>query len=182
MNTMVIVWAAVAALTVVIWLGALDKLRHFADFRAAIQAYRLLPARLAGVFAVLFVGAELAAGALLLSDAGRVPGAIVAMVIVGVASAALAINLLRGYTDIDCGCGGLAHFSPGLSWWMLVRNGVLLVLALVVVSGAGRASASMAGLDRVTLVGLAIMLVGLYYLSNQLIDLHMRGQKLRSQT
>ena len=182
MNTMVIVLAAVVALAAVIWLGALDKLRHFADFRAAVEAYRLLPSALTGVFAVLFVCAEVGAGTLLLFDAGRLAGAITAILIVGVASAALAVNLLRGYTDIDCGCGGLAHFSPGLSWWMLGRNALLLVLALVVIAGANPSAASIAGLDRITLVGMAIMLVGLYYLSNQLIDLHMRVAKLRSQT
>ncbi len=105
-----------------------------------------------------------------------------AILIVGVASAGLAVNLLRGYTDIDCGCGGLSHFSPGLSWWMLARNAVLLLLALVVVAGTNPLAARIAGLDRVTFVGLAIMLIGLYYLSNQLIDLHLRVQKLRSQT
>ena len=182
MNMLVIVQAAVAALAAVIWLGALDKLRHFADFRAAVAAYRLLPGGLTWAFAALFVCAEVAAGTGLMCDAWRVAGAALALLLVGIASAAVVVNLLRGYTDIDCGCGGLAHFSPGLSWWMVVRNTGLLLLALVVVAGATQSAASMAWLDKVTFFGLAIMLIGLYYLSNQLIDLHLRVQKLRSQT
>lgn len=182
MNAPVVVCAAVAALATVIWLGVLDKLRHFADFRAAVEAYRLLPGEWAGVFAVLFVCVEVAAGALLLFDAGRVAGAGVAILAVGIASAAVAVNLLRGYTDIACGCGGLSRFSPGLSWWMVVRNAGLLLLAFVVVWGADRPAASMVWLDRITLAGLAIALVGFYHLANQLIDLHLRVRKLRSQT
>jgi hypothetical protein len=178
----VVVYAAVAALAAVIWLGVLDKLRRFADFRAAVEAYRLLPGGLTGVFAALFVCIEVAAGALLLFAAGRIAGAVLAILAVGVASAAVAVNLLRGYTDIDCGCGGLSRFSPGLSWWMVVRNIGLLLLAFVVVLGADRPAASMMWLDRITLAGLAIALVGFYYLANQLIDLHLRARKLRSQT
>lgn len=182
MNASVIVNAAVAALAAIIWLGALDKLRHFADFHAAVEAYRLLPGRFVRVFAVLFVCVEMVAGTLLLFAAGRMPGAAVAVLLVGLASAAVAVNLLRGYTDIDCGCGGLSRFSPGLSWWMVIRNAGLLLLAVVVMPGAGQSVASMRGLDKVTFFGLAITLIGLYYLANQLIDLHLRVQKLRSQT
>ncbi len=182
MNTLVIVNAAVAALAAVIWLGALDKLRHFGDFHTAVGAYRLLPGGLTWAFAALFVCAEMAAGTLLLFDAGRVAGAVVAILLVGIASVAVAVNLVRGYTDIDCGCGGLAHFSPGLSWWMVVRNAGLLVLAFMVMAGAQQPATGMVWLDQVTFFGLAIMLIGLYYLSNQLIDLHLRVQKLRSQT
>lgn len=182
MNTLVIAHAAVAALAAVLWLGALDKLRHFSDFHAAVGAYRLLPGGLTWAFAALFVGAELAAGTLLLFDAWRAAGAIAAILLIGIASAAVAVNLVRGYTDIDCGCGGLAHFSPGLSWWMVVRNAGLLLLALTVVAGVGQSGTSMVWLDKVTFFGLAIMLIGFYYLSNQLIDLHLRVQKLRSQT
>lgn len=182
MNATVIVCVAAAALAAVIWLGALDKLRHLADFQGAVEAYRLLPARWTWVFAVLFVCVEVAAGTLLLFAAGRVAGALMSMLAVGIASTAVAVNLIRGYTDIACGCGGLAHFSPGLSWWMVARNAGLLLLGLVVALGADHATGSIAWLDRVTLFGSAIMLVGLYYLANQLIDLHLRVQKLRSQT
>ena len=61
MSAPVVVGAAVAALATVIWLGVLDKLRHFTNFRAAVAAYRLLPDGLAGMFAGLFVSVEVAA-------------------------------------------------------------------------------------------------------------------------
>ena len=63
-----------------------------------------------------------------------------------------------------------------------LRNAGLLLLAFMVVAGSQQSGASMVWLDKVTFFGLAIMLIGLYYLSNQLIDLHLRVQKLRSQT
>lgn len=182
MNTVVVIDAAAAALAAVIWLGALDKLRHFAEFCAAVDAYRLLPGQWARGFAVLFVCTELAAGTLLLPAAQRSLGAGVAALAICVASAAVVVNLLRGHTDIDCGCGGLAHFASGLSWWMLVRNAGLLLLAALATVTTDRPAAAMAWLDRITFLGLAVVLTGVYYLANQLIDLHLRVRQFRSQT
>ncbi|MGO4844024.1 MauE/DoxX family redox-associated membrane protein, partial [Rhizobiaceae sp. 2RAB30] len=41
---------------------------------------------------------------------------------------AIAVNLLRGRTRIDCGCGGAGQ---GLSWFLVGRNTALLGLALI---------------------------------------------------
>ena len=53
---------------------------------------------------------------------------------------ALAINLMRGITAIDCGCGDLP--TP-ISGWLLLRNGALLIMAFphdTAAAGAGFAA------------------------------------------
>jgi hypothetical protein len=48
---------------------------------------------------------------------------------------AIAVNVMRGRTDIDCGCFRSA-LRQNLSWWLVLRNAVLLVLALACLPGA----------------------------------------------
>ncbi len=178
----IIVYAALAALTGILWLGALDKLRNFAAFEGAVAGYRLLPAILHRPFAAAFIGAELATGAMLLTPDWRMAGAMLTLAILAVATLGVAINLLRGNTDIDCGCGGLVHASSGLSWWVVARNGLPALLAVMVLASAGRASRELVWFDGVTFFGAALALLGLYLVSNQLIESHLRIQKTRSQS
>ncbi|MFT0533716.1 MauE/DoxX family redox-associated membrane protein [Castellaniella hirudinis] len=179
MDDPIIVYAALAVLVVILWLGALDKLRHFAQFEAAVAAYRLLPRALNTPFALFFVAGELASGALLLVPSGRSAGALAAGALVLLASAGVAVNLLRGHTRISCGCGGLAQAATGLTWWLLLRNGLLAGLAGLVLSGM--AARDLVWLDGLTFFGLTLSLLGLYLVFNQLIASHLRMQE-RSQS
>src|SRR5690606_28375592 len=146
-----------------LWLGAFDKLRDFAAFEGVVAGYRLLPSVLHRPFAAAFVGAEVAAGALLLAPDWRAAGAVLTLAVLLVATLGVAINLLRGNTDIDCGCGGLANASGGLSWWLVARNGLPLLLAAMVLASAGQASRDLVWLDGVTFFGAALAVLGLYF-------------------
>ncbi|CAM5786039.1 MauE/DoxX family redox-associated membrane protein [Castellaniella caeni] len=179
MGDPIIVYSALAVLVVVLWLGAFDKLRHFAEFEAAVSGYRLLPTALQRPFAVLFVLAELASGALLLLPAARASGALAALGVVLLASAGVVVNLLRGNTDVSCGCGGLAQASTGLSWWLVLRNGLLAALAVIV--GAGMGARPLGWLDGLTFFGLTLSVLALYLVFNQLLASHLQMQK-RSQS
>ena len=86
--------------------------------------------------APLIIAAEAAAGlALLVPAATLTPstavltpatGSLMAALLLCLYTGAIAVNLGRGRTAIDCGCGGQA--TP-LSGWLLTRNGLLLCLA-----------------------------------------------------
>ena len=78
---------------------------------------------------------------LLLAGPLRAAGALLAIALLAVVSSAMALNLARGHTDIDCGCGGFgaAHQQP-LHAGLLLRNAVLVLLALAAAApGTGRA-------------------------------------------
>ena len=78
-------------------------------------------------------------------------------------SGAIAINLARGRTNIDCGCFGPA-LRQELSGWLLLRNLFLMILAAVVILPAS--DRAIESLDVVTIVLGAMTLVILYASAN----------------
>ena len=120
--------AGAMAVGLVFVLAGLAKLLHRELFVGVIANYRLLPAALVGPAALLLPPVELALGtALLLS--GHWLAALGSMVLLLVFAAAMAINIRRGRSQIDCGCGRSQLRQP-LSWLLVGRNVVLAALLL----------------------------------------------------
>lgn len=107
--------------------GAATKLLDLDDFARAVAAYELVPEPLAPTFVRFYPAAELAAALLLLPPATRGWGALLAAAVILAATLGVAVNLRRGRAVIDCGCGGLSGRQP-ISWWLVARNGLLLLL------------------------------------------------------
>ncbi len=119
--------AAGWALAGILLLGAAHKARHYLEFRGILSQYRLLPGHLQAAAAPLIIALEAAAGLALLAPVRWLPqatGALLAGVLLCLYTGAIAINLARGHTAIDCGCSGAP--TP-LSGWLLARNGLLLL-------------------------------------------------------
>jgi hypothetical protein len=76
----------------------------------------------------------------------------------------MAINLLRGRHDIDCGCGGASH---PLSWGLVARNVVLAAAALV--ASRPTVERSMEWTDALTLVLGVLAFYALYLMSDELL-------------
>jgi hypothetical protein len=126
------------ALAVLLGAGAIEKARDRATFRAAVEGYEILPARLAGAASACFAALEAAIAIGLVAPAGFGVRALAlggAAALFAVYALAIAINLARGRREIDCGCGGAAAHVP-LSGWLLVRNGLLIAAALACSRGA----------------------------------------------
>jgi len=103
--------------------AALHKLRTFIEFTGFVSGYRLLPEALIRPASGIVVAAEIAAipGALHLIPAlSQLP----TLLLLGYA-AAMGVNLLRGRSDIDCGCGG----TPMPISWMAVARNLMLAAA-----------------------------------------------------
>lgn len=167
-----VVLASAIALAAILLLGALDKLRDLPRHGAAVAAYGLLPAPLVGAFARLLALLELAAGGLLLLPGElRVAGAWLALGLLALVTSALVLNLLRGHTDIDCGCGGPAHAQVGLSWWLIGRNALLLACCVPALLPAA-APRTLQWIDAPALLGATLAIIGLYYTINHLIASH----------
>jgi hypothetical protein len=116
--------------------AAVRKVSQRTRFDAQLAEYRLVPAALVATAARVLAGLELAAGIMLLAPPLRgYGGALAAALLVGYA-AAIGINLARGRSYIDCGCGDTPQL---LSSWLLLRNAVLAVGAVAVaMPGTGR--------------------------------------------
>ena len=123
--------AASWALAGILLLAAAHKARHYLEFGGILKQYRLLPDYLAPLAAPLIIALEATAGLALLVPATLLPqatAALMAALLLCLYTGAIAINLARGHTAIDCGCGGA---STPLSGWLVIRNGLLLALAWV---------------------------------------------------
>lgn len=166
-----------AALAVILIVGAWQKLRDMAVFEASVELYRLLPERMVAPFARLFPVLEAASGVALLFELSRGAGLALGLLVLGSATTAVAINVARGHTEIDCGCGG-AEGHTRLSWLLVVRNAVLLAL---LVAGAQQGSdRGLVWIDYLSVAGGTLMLLTLYAAANQLLANHPHLAQMRS--
>ena len=139
------VWVWIARLGVIVLFAAagLSKLWQRAEFRDAVAAYDLLPRQMVAPAALTLAATEVAAAILLLLPAGRLAGAILLGGLLLLFTTAIVINLVRGRTDIDCGCwmfgAGQSDSRNGIGGATVARNAVLAVLVFVAsISAEGR--------------------------------------------
>lgn len=120
--------SAALALSVIFASAASHKLKHPSWFRKQVREYELISESMVGLAARALPIIELATAAGLLWGASRPYAGAVALLLVSVYALAIAINLIRGRKDIDCGCSGPAMRQP-LQPGLVVRNLGLAVLA-----------------------------------------------------
>lgn len=108
--------------------AAVAKLRYRELLTGVVANYRLLPSAMIAPVAKALAPAELLIGiALLLS--GHWLAAVGAMAMLLLFAAAMAINIARGRSQIDCGCGRSQLRQP-LSWLLVGRNIALSAMLL----------------------------------------------------
>jgi len=159
-------WTAAGAGAAIFAASGALKFYDLEAFRGAVTNYRLIPEWLATPFAWATPVLECAAALGLLLGPLRAAAALVLIVLLGVFTGAIAINLVRGRTDIDCGCFGPA-LRQRLSWRLLLRNGALLALLAIALMPAG--PRPMDFLDVASATMAAATVVVLYTAANYLI-------------
>lgn len=116
------------------------KLRAHDTFLGTLASYRLLPDWSYESAAWALAIAELGVAALLFSGIGAFVGSLAAAGLLVVFACAMGINVLRGRTDLSCGCTP-GMVSERLSWRLVWRTVACAVVALVpgvgLASGAG---------------------------------------------
>lgn len=116
--------------------AGLQKLRQPSHYATVIADYRLLANELPGSLAWALGLLELLAGSAILLPLLRLPAAVIlALLLLGYAFA-IAVNIARGRSDIDCGCAGPMQqqsLSGGLVW----RNLLLVLVAVLIMLGSG---------------------------------------------
>jgi len=168
----------ISALFTVLLLGA--SLHKFSDrlrFQGILSAYNLLPSALLSTVALAIPLLELVLGLAWMTGLQTAFIALATALLLSTYTFAIAINLIRGNTEIDCGCGfssskdsSFHRLSPGL----LARNIMLIVLVLLTVLPSNERvlgvldylSAGMAGFGLLLLYGAFNQLLA----NKQLID------------
>ncbi len=169
-----------AALAVVLLSGAWQKLKEQEVFAATLENYRLLPAAMVGGMARLLPLAEALAGSLLLFQTTRLPAALLAFALLILVTSAVAINLLRGYSEIECGCGGFGGGigDQSISWGLVARN--LVLIAAIPWIAAESTPRGLVWMDYLTVACATLALLGLYAVVSQLLATQPRLSALRN--
>ncbi len=158
-------WTVVLVLAGVFGAAAITKLRALEPFVGVVHNYHLVPEPLERSIAYALPVIELAIAVGVLLPAVRAPAALAAAILLALFAGAMAINLVRGRRDIDCGCFATV-LRQRLSWPLVLRNLLLAALALLVVPGLG--ARGLGWLDLVTVGGASMALVFVYAAASQL--------------
>lgn len=172
----VIVSLLAATLAAIFAMGAWEKLRDPMSFEIAVDAYELGPQWLSPWVARLLPMIEITAAGALLFAASRTYGVILGLALMLVVTSAVAINLMRGRTDVGCGCGGVED-EQLISWALVARNAILGGLLLLCL--AEPAARPLHWFDYLSVGAGTVCAYGLYILYNQLIANQPRLGKLR---
>jgi hypothetical protein len=126
---------AAAAFTALLFANAArHKISDWDALTGFVADYRVMPPGGVPLTCKIVIGAEIAVPASLLFREWRQYGAILAIGLLTVYAAAIALNLLRGRTYIDCGCGGATR---PLAWSLVARNAILAGIAALVLLSSG---------------------------------------------
>ncbi len=134
----------------------------------APQYYRQLMTRYAGYagggIAVWLVAAlEMAIAVALLLPQWRAPALVAAALMLLGYAMLMARQILVGKADMQCGCAG-PDSALGISWSLVVRNGVCATLALLAMSAGGSEAGGWAG---VALSLCIAVFLSLFYLTSE---------------
>lgn len=144
-----------------LFLSGVHKIREKKVFHAALMAYKILPDwSLRGVKYTLPT-MELLSAVALLTPITRTLGIAMSALLLCIYGVAMAINLVRGRTEIECGCSFHKAGTP-LSYWLLLRNALLLLIALTPLLPLN--DRGVTGLDHFNSV-IGAVTVGVLYLS-----------------
>jgi hypothetical protein len=123
--TLLIVRVVLAAML----LGAgIAKMFRVAEFSAIVEGFTAMSKRSARKAALGLIIAELVTGSALLSGAGVRSSALLASALFLLFGVVVAGAMLRGQTNLPCGCFGRRDVS--VSWKLVFRNGALTCMAL----------------------------------------------------
>ena len=153
------------AIAVILALAAVHALRHAAEFGDSVAQYRIGPRRLAPVAARLLPPLQLIAAGSLLVPVSSHAGAALGLCLMALFTGAIAVNLVRGRTFIDCGCGGAR--GQRLSAGLVLRNLTLMAgLGLVI---AAPPTGLIDAWTTIGVTGASLTLIVMYFAANQLM-------------
>lgn len=125
------------ALAAVLVAAAVGKLVSLPRFANAVRNYQILGPAGSAAVAIVLPPIELVVGVCLLLAISPTIMAGVAATLFALLAIPIVINLLRGRADVDCGCFSR---SRGLSWRLVLRNGLFATVGLILAVPSLRAA------------------------------------------
>lgn len=143
--------------------SAAHKAKSPAAFSGVLHNYRIVPDGLAPLLAPFVIATEAILAVGLAVPASRTVAGAGAAALFAIYAAAIAVNLIRGRTAIDCGCSfgrAVGRLTPAL----LIRNAILIAAALVAAAPASARPLGAVDLASITLFALT---AGALYLAGE---------------
>lgn len=163
---------------IILMIGACQKLRDLSMFQAAVEAYDLIPLANARFFSAAYAIIELTVAVFLISNFAPSTSVVSAMILMSVTTFAISINLLKGNTDVSCGCGGIED-EQRLSWTLVSRNAAIISLLCICLFDTRYRTYDL--LDSFNLILGSTSIYVVYLLSSQLIANQEKLNRLRAQ-
>jgi uncharacterized membrane protein YphA (DoxX/SURF4 family) len=136
---------AALLLAMIFGVAGAAKLRAADRFAGVVENYRLLPQGLVRPVALALSVIELLLAPALLVPGLQAPATAMATLLLVTFAAAMAINLRRGRSGIDCGCA-IGLLKERISWPLVGRN-LMLALAAASLAVADSSERPLAWLD-----------------------------------
>jgi len=157
--------------------AATHKVMDYTRHVAIVADYQVMPAQFVQLLAPLVILLEFAAAILVLLPATRPMGLILAAGLLLAYLFSIGLNLARGRTSIDCGCGWDSQKHP-ISGWLLIRN--LLFIATTLSALLPLTNRSLHLVDWVLVAFASSAVIAVYYIGDLLIANWLKLRKLRS--
>ncbi|WP_440705767.1 MauE/DoxX family redox-associated membrane protein [Heyndrickxia oleronia] len=109
---------------------AFDKIKNWNKHKISISQYKLLPKRFITYFLFLMVVSELMIAILFYFFSVNIFSVSLLTVIILIYTSAVFINLIRGNTEINCGCGSFLE-NQELNYGIVIRNIFILGFAFI---------------------------------------------------
>jgi hypothetical protein len=166
----VVVKTIATGLGLMFLIASVHKFSDNAQFRVTLLEYQLLPERFVAPFSRIVPIGELLLGASwLVGFNQQVLTAVASAGLLALYAIAISINLKRGRVHFDCGCGfgGKTDNEQYLSGGLVIRNLLLMALALVTLLPAGSRELGIG--DYATLTAALLACTLLFGAANQLL-------------
>ncbi|WP_424987499.1 MauE/DoxX family redox-associated membrane protein [Microbulbifer sp. S227A] len=143
-------------LVIVIMRAAWHKLERFLETVGFAQGYGVVSEQWTAPIVRVLTAVEIGTVLALLLPGTRMPGAVVAGLLFTGYGLLMATALMRGRSEIDCGCGGAPQIVSG---YTLLRNAILAALALIV---AVLPAQAIGAVDAAAAIAAALVLAAIY--------------------
>lgn len=115
--------------------ASMHKAFDIHEFQGFVADYEVLPESLVKPVTYAIVASEIGAVILMLIPSLRELGLMLTIALLAIYALSMGVNLVRGKTSIECGCGGTPQL---LSYTLIVRNVALIIFAVLPLSGIER--------------------------------------------
>ena len=153
-------------------LAGIHKVMDYARHVGVVADYRVVPAWIVPLLAPLIIVVEFGVAVLVLLPGARSAGLILTIGLLLIYIFSIGLNLLRGRTFIDCGCGWGSQ-GHQISVWLIFRN--LTMIAVTVAALLPSTNRSLHLVDWALTIFAGTAVIAIYYIGDLLIA---NGSKL----